>query len=96
MEIKNNSSIIHSVSTDLGSSGSPIILSTRNLNIIGIHLGKIVEKNNKGVYLKIVLEDLEKQYLKFLKNKPIGTYEYEGKILDKYSLDQYKKNKEKW
>jgi hypothetical protein len=96
VDIKNNSSIIHSVSTDLGSSGSPIILSTRNLNIIGIHLGKIEAKNNKGVYFKIVLEDLEKKYLRFLENKPIGTYEYERKILDKYSLEQYKKNNEKW
>jgi hypothetical protein len=95
-EIKNNKNIIYSLSTDGGSSGSPIILSTRNLNIIGIHLGKIEAKNNKGVYFKIVLEDLEKKYLRFLENKPIGTYEYEGKILDKYSLEQYKKNNEKW
>ena len=56
-DIKNNSTIIHSVSTDGGSSGSPIILSNRNLNIIGIHQGKYKD-NNKGVYFKNVLEDL--------------------------------------
>ena len=33
----NNQRIIHSVSTKEGSSGSPIILSHRNLNVIGIY-----------------------------------------------------------
>ena len=98
-KIKNNKNIIYSLSTDGGSSGSPIILSNRNLNIIGIHQGNI-NQNNKGVYFKIILEDLEKQYLKFLENylivKPIGTYEYEGKILDKYSKEQFNKNSQKW
>ena len=98
-EIKNNKNIIHSISTDNDSSGSPIILSNRNLNIIGIHQGNINQKN-KGVYFKIVLEDLEKQYLKFLENdstiKTIGTYEDEGKILDKYCDKQFKKNNKKW
>ena len=98
-EIKNNKNIIYSLSTDGGSSGSPIILSNRNLNIIGIHQGNI-NQNNQGVYFKIVLEDLEKQYLKFLENhiivKPIGTYEYKGKIVDKYSKEQFNKNSQKW
>ena len=98
-EIKNNKNIIYSLSTDGGSSGSPIILSNRNLNIIGIHQGNI-NQNNKGVYFKIILEDLEKQYLKFLQNnsniEAIGTYEYLGKILDKYTWAQYKRNNEKW
>ena len=96
-EIKNNKNIIYSLSTDGGSSGSPIILSNRNLNIIGIHQGNI-NQNNKGVYFKIILEDLEKQYLKFLENnsniKTIGTYEDEGKIVDKYW--NIKKNNKKW
>ena len=99
INIIDNSTIIHSVSTDGGSSGSPIILSTRNLNIIGIHQGKFKD-NNKGVYFKIVLEDLEKQYLQILENnsiiKPIGTSKYKGKILNKYSLEQYEKNNHKW
>ena len=46
-----NTYIIHSVSTDNGSSGSPIILSNRNLNIIGIHLGR-VKYNYKKVDFK--------------------------------------------
>ncbi len=63
-DINNNKTIIHSAFTDLGSTGSPIILST-NLKIIGIHQRKYKEKK-KGVYFKIILEDLEKQYLQFL------------------------------
>ena len=98
-EIKNNKNIIHYVSTSDGSSGSPIILSTGNLNVIGTYQTNFND-NNKGVYFKIVLEDLEKQYLKFFENylivKPIGTYEYEGKIVDKYSKEQFNKNSQKW
>ena len=93
-EIKNNKNIIYSLSTNDGSSGSPILLSNRNLNIIGIHQGNI-NQNNKGVYFKIILEE---QYLKFLENnsniKTIGTYEDEGKIVDKYW--NIKKNNKKW
>ena len=91
-DIENNLNIIHSVSTDNDSSGSPIILSNRNLNIIGIHQGNINQKN-KGVYFKIVLEDLEKQY--FSNINFIGTYDYEGKIFENCSLEIYKKNNEK-
>ena len=98
-EIKNNKNIIHFVSTNNGSSGSPIILSTGNLNVIGTHQTNFND-NSKGVYFKIVLEDLEKQYLKFLPNnsniEAIATYEYLGKILDKYTWAQYKRNNEKW
>ena len=98
-ENKKNSNIIPCISTDDGSSGSHFTLSIRNLNIIGIHLSKFKD-NNKGVNLKIVLEDLEKQYLEFLENnsiiKPIGTYKYKGKILDKYSKEQFKQNDQRW
>ena len=98
-EIKNNKNIIHSVSTNDGSSGSPIILSTENLNVIGTHQTNFND-NNKGVNFKIVLEDLEKQYLKFLQNnsniEAIGIYKYLGKIIDKYSMEQFQKNNEKW
>ena len=95
IEFKNdNTNIIHSVSTDSGSSGSPIILSTRNLNIIGIHQGQS-KSYNRGVYFRIVLEDIEKQYSNFIQ-KPIGTYEYKGKNYDKYSLKQFEENNRKW
>ena len=69
-EFKNdNTNIIHSVSTDSGSSGSPIILSTRNLNIIGIHQGQSKDKYNRGVYFRIVLEDIEKQWTNCIHGK---------------------------
>ena len=60
VEIKNNLKIIHSVPTEPGSSGSPIILSTRNLNIIGIHCGSLKNKeHNRGIYFKSILDDIE-------------------------------------
>ena len=51
-----NTYIIHSVSTDSCSSGSPIILSTGNLKIIGILQAKLKDKYKKGVYFKNILE----------------------------------------
>ena len=49
---KKNTYIIHSVPTDRSSSGSPIIISTRNLNIIGIHLGRLKYNNKKDDFIK--------------------------------------------
>ena len=94
-----NTYIIHSVSTEQGSSGSPIILSNRNLNIIGIHLGAIKDYN-KAVYFKNVLEDIEKQYSNFIekniKIKPRETNKIRTKILEKYSFKQFVKKELKW
>ena len=54
--------IIHNISTECGSSGSPLIISTRNLNVIGIHCRKIGNENlNKGIYFKPILDDIEIQ-----------------------------------
>ena len=54
--------IIHNISTECGSSGSPLIISTRNLNVIGIHCRKIRNENlNKGIYFKPILDDIEIQ-----------------------------------
>ena len=92
MRKNNNKNIIYSLSTDGGSSGSPIILSNRNLNIIGIHLGAIKDYN-KAVYFKNVLEDIEKQYSNFIV-KPIGNNEYEGKNNNEYYL--FEENNKKW
>ena len=50
-----------------GLAGSPIILTNKNLNIIGMHQAKSQFKRcGMGIYFKNVLEDLEKQYLKFI------------------------------
>ena len=66
--IKNNYQIFHSISTEGGSSGSPIILMIGSLKIIGIHCGKSSkDKNlNRGSYLKVILEDIQQHFSKGL------------------------------
>ena len=64
--IKNNYQILHSISTEGGSSGSPIILISDNLKIIGIHCGKS-ETLNRGTYMKVILEDIQQHFSKFYK-----------------------------
>ena len=63
--IKNNYQIFHSISTKGGSSGSPIILISDNLKIIGIHCGKLKkDKNlNRGNYMKVILEDIQQHFI---------------------------------
>ena len=57
----NNYTIYHSVSTDKGSSGSPIILLLREFKVIGIHKGYSDFLNlNKGIYIKNIIEDINK------------------------------------
>ena len=64
--IENNYQIFHSISTKGGSSGSPIILISDNLKIIGIHCGKS-ETLNRGSYMKVILEDIQQHFSKFYK-----------------------------
>ena len=57
----NDYNIEHSVSTEHGSSGSPIILFERNFEIIGIHRGCNKIKNiNNGIYIKNIIDDIHK------------------------------------
>jgi len=49
------------VSTESGSSGSPILLLNNNFKIIGIHKGSINRKNNLGIFMKYSLNDLNSQ-----------------------------------
>ena len=56
-----NNNILHSVSTENGSSGSPIILLlSENFPIIGIHEGGYNEKCNVGIYIKDIIECINK------------------------------------
>ncbi len=64
--IENNYQIFHSISTKGGSSGSPIILISDNLKIIGIHCGKS-ETLNRGTYMKVILEDIQQHFSKVYK-----------------------------
>ena len=97
IEIKNNSKIIHSSPTEPGSSGSPIILSTRNLSIIGIHQGSIKNKDyNRGVYFKPILDDIQKQFSNSSKYKkwinPKNIFNRINKFYDKYIKELFQKN----
>ena len=56
----NENMIKHTVSTDYGSSGAPIILYERNYEILGIHRGRNTKLNiNMGIYIKFVIEDIK-------------------------------------
>ena len=61
--IENNYQIFHSISTKGGSSGSPIILKSGSLKIIGIHCGKAINQK-RGTYIKVILEDIEQHFSK--------------------------------
>ena len=144
--------IIYTMKTEYGSSGSPLILDTRNLKIIGIHYQKSSKNNDekKAIFIKYIIQDIEKQLQnnnnnkdnnnKFNINKdnqkiynnrpstnnnqnnnnkssiqnnnnnkkdiiqnnqiikfnPIGTKEWDNKILDIYSEKQFVGNKKCW
>ena len=64
--IKNNYQIFHTISTEGGSSGSPIILMIGSLKIIGIHCGKSSKNKNlnRGNYMKVILEDIQQHFKK--------------------------------
>ena len=61
--IKNNYQIFHTISTEGGSSGSPIILMTGSLKIIGIHCGKSNKNLNRGSYMKVFFEDIQQHFI---------------------------------
>ena len=65
--IKKNYKIFHSISTEGGSSGSPIILKSGSLKIIGIHCGKFKKNKNLNIgnYMKVILEDIQQHFSKF-------------------------------
>ena len=56
--INDTNIIIHKITTDFGSSGSPIFLSN-NLKVIGIHSRRKDKNKNEGIYFKNILRDIE-------------------------------------
>ena len=50
--------IIHKITTDFGSSGSPIFLSD-NLKVIGIHCKRKDKDTNEGIYFKNIIYDIQ-------------------------------------
>ena len=59
--------IEHSVSTDYGSSGSPILL-LYNLKIIGIHKARYKEYN-RGTFMKNILDDINNNMFMIPQNR---------------------------
>ena len=62
----NDLNIIHICNADNGSSGAPI-LSLKSFKVIGIHLGGIYNKNNKGTIIKYPIVRFNEKY--YRKNK---------------------------
>ena len=52
-----NEILFYSIPTNKGSSGSPVIVYTKDLNIIGIHYYGGIELN-RGIYFKNILDDI--------------------------------------
>ena len=63
--------INYTMKTEYGSSGSPLILDTRNLKIIGIHYQKSSKNNDekKAIFIKYIIQDIEKQLQNNYNNK---------------------------
>ena len=69
VKLISNHRIIHTVSTDFGSSGSPIFL-IENLRIIGIHNSRHKDMN-AGIFMKNILNDLNSEQTKDKINKQL-------------------------
>ncbi len=63
----NNNIIFHSVSTDHGSSGSPIILLLSKFKVVGIHTGHN-DITNQGIYIKHVVDLINKNEIECVYN----------------------------
>ena len=59
-KVNDNNIIIHKIITDIGASGSPIVLSD-NLKVIGIHCRRKNKDTNRGIYFKNILSDIQKK-----------------------------------
>ena len=94
--IKNNN-IIHSASTEAGSSGSPIIRRTKNNYIIGLHRGAKKGKKKDCLYnlatrFDSILYDINKNEILCIYE--VVNNEKEIQLLNDYNLENYWKNKE--
>ena len=54
--------ILHNASTDVGSSGSPIIRRSKENNIIGLHYGGIKNKYNLATCFDYILDNIKEQH----------------------------------
>ena len=106
INIFNNFEFNHNISTDTGSSGSPIILLNNNPNIIqviGIHKNRDEKLNlNGGTFIGEIFNGINTNTNEKNNNKEIGIYKgtpgniNNHKILSKYPLNNFiNKNKTK-
>ena len=94
VDINKRNQIFYKISTEYGSSGSPIFLS-KNSKIIGIHCGRT--KDNifkKGIFIKPVLENIQIKYNQLFERK--CQIEYENNFVDCYFNEQFILNKWNW
>ena len=104
--------IVHSIPTSIGSSGSPLILINRDLELFGIHTGSMTdEKLNHGVCFIDILNDIEKNIGNMNKNcspkpkkklinpsslSPFEKIEDNGNNYDLYSWVKFVNTGRKW
>ena len=69
--------ILYTMNTEGGSSGSPLILDTRNLKIIGIHYSRTNNDEKKAIFMKYIINDIEKQ-LKKNNNNQLSNKNYKN------------------
>ena len=88
-KINNNKEIYYNISTLPGSSGSPIINLSKNLNVIGIHCGSVNKGGykdlyNRGIYFQQILNDIQYN---------ISNQEIKNEIICIYDIKTYNINK---
>ena len=108
-KINNNKEIYYNIYTLPGSSGSPIINLSRNLNVIGIHCGSVNKGHfkdlyNRGIYFQQILNDIQYNISnQDIKNEIICIYDIKTyninkniNLLNYFESDEelFKKNKE--
>ena len=96
-----NYKIYHSIDTDHGCSGAPIILTYREFEVIGIHRCFIDKKKlNLGSNFQDILKDLYHKDLAKKLNEiqiwPVGIYEISGFNYDQYFELDFFDFDEKW
>ena len=87
-KINNNEEIYHNIATLPGSSGSPILNLSGNLNVIGIHCGSVNKGEfkdlcNRGIYFQQILNDIQNNFHKEIKNVIICIYDIKTDNINK-------------
>jgi len=86
LSLKDNT-ILHSASTEGGSSGSPIIKRSNENYIIGLHYGGIKNKYNLATCFNSILDNIKEQNNEINCIYIIGKNETEINLLHDYNLD---------